>query len=371
MARILFLVTEGSYFLSHRLPVAKAAQQAGHDVVVLTVPGRDRNTILKEGFRLRSLSHMTRAGLNPFSQIRAIREIYKVYQKENPDIVHHVAMKPVVLGTIAALFSKTPKVINALTGLGYVFISKKIHIRALKHVLMWFFHFFLRGKKKILILQNTDDYHYFSEILPQKNLVLIKGSGVDVKKFLPRKYKESGKISCLLGARMLWDKGIRETVEAFRILKAEGAPVELILAGKVDHTNPSAIPEKTLKKWQKENLCIWKGHVEDMGSLLREVEIAILPSYREGLPKFLLEAGAAGLPIITADVPGCREIIKDEKNGLLVPPHEVEPLVSAVRKLVHDPKLRKKYGMAVRKDIEKYFSIDVVVEKTLKLYASK
>ncbi len=369
MAKILYLVTEARYFFSHRYALAKAAQKAGHTILVATDPQDLTERFLKEKFTLIPLKNLSRAGMNPLRELSALREIYEVYKKESPDIVHHIAMKPVLYGSVSALFVRIPRRINTLTGLGYLFISSKFSARFIRFFLMGAFQILFRGSTTKLILQNKDDYQIFERILPTKNLVLIRGSGVDTKKFSPSSRPPKGLPKVTLVARLLWDKGIKEAVEAHSILLTRSIPLELVLAGPLDPQNPSAIPESKIKEWLLAKLCTWTGKEEDVAALYQSSTLAILPSYREGLPKALLEAAACGLPIITTDVPGCREIVVHKQTGLLVPPHNALALADAIDWLLRDPEFAKSLGDAARQAVLKNFSDEKINQETLKLYA--
>lgn len=369
MTKLLYLVTEAGYFFSHRYDLAKAAQQQGYEVVVATVPGSYRQRLVEEGFFLCSLTQMTRTGINPFCQLLSLLEIYKIYRREKPDIVHHVAMKPVLYGSIAARLAGIEKVVNALTGLGYIFISPSLKAKFLRFWIWRGFRFLFKRAGWALILQNKDDFQLFSKIVPPQNLALIRGSGVDIAHFSPpHKQKVRKKLTIVLVARLLWDKGIKEAIEAVEILKQKGLSFEFILAGGIDPQNPSGISQQQVEKWQKNGLCTWMGKVENVAQLYRESDIALLPSYREGLPKSLLEAASCGLPIVTTDVPGCREIVAHEKSGLLVPVRTVALLAQALERLLLDPALRKSLGSAARQEVEQFFSSDIVIKQTLCLY---
>lgn len=368
MAKILYLVTEAQYFFSHRYALAKAAQKAGHTIFVATDPQDLTERFQKEKFTLIRLNHLHRSRTNPLKEIEALREIYAIYKKESPDIVHHIAMKPVLYGSVVSLFRKIPRRINTLPGLGYLFISSKFSARLIRFCLTRIFQILFRGPNTKLILQNKDDYSLFEKILPSKNLVLIRGSGVDVKKFSPASHPPKGIPKITLVARLLWDKGIKEAIEAHSILLTRSIPTELVLAGSLDPQNPSAIPESKLKEWMLAKLCTWTGKQEDVAALYRASTIAILPSYREGLPKALLEAAACGLPIITTDVPGCREIVVQGKTGLLVPPYNALALADAIDWLLRDPVFAKSLGTAAREAVLKNFSDEHINRETLKLY---
>jgi glycosyltransferase involved in cell wall biosynthesis len=369
MTKLIYLVTEAGYFFSHRYALAKEAQKQGYEVTVVTVPGSYRQRLLDEGFRVRSLTRMTRTGTHPLKQILSLIEIYKIYRKEKPDIVHHVAMKPVLYGTIAARLAGVKNIVNALTGLGYLFMASTFKVQFLRFWIWQVFRFLFKGKNRLLILQNQDDFQLFSKIIPLKNLILIRGSGVNTSHFSPpQKMTVRKRLKIVLVARLLWDKGIREAVEAVEILKQKGFSFDFILAGGLDHHNPSGISQSQVEKWQRNGLCTWLGKVEDVAKLYQESDIAILPSYREGLPKSLLEAAACGLPIVTTNVPGCREIVADGKTGLLVPVRTIAPLSSALERLLTDKELRRKLGAAARHAVEKHFSEEVIIVQTLKVY---
>ena len=374
MTKLLYLVTEAGYFFSHRYALAKAAQNQGYRVSVATVPGPYGQRLRDEGFELFPLSHMTRAGLNPWKQCRSLFEIYKIYRQQKPDIVHHVAMKPVVYGSIAARLAGVPGVVNALTGLGYIFISSSFKAKVLRFWVWQLFRVLFKGSSRALILQNQDDFRLFSKIVSPKNLALIRGSGVDIDHFSPLlKKKAHQKLKVVLVARLLWDKGIQEAIDAVTLLKKNPyhkglASFEFILAGGLDLQNPRGIPKKYIEYWQDLGLCTWLGKVEDVAKLYQTSDIAILPSYREGLPKSLLEAAACGLPIVTADVPGCREVVLHQKTGLLVPVKGVIPLAAALERLLTDESLRSVLGTSARKLVEKNFSEEIIIQKTLRLY---
>lgn len=369
MTKLLYLVTEAGYFFSHRYSLAKEAQKKGYEVCVATVCGSYHQRLVDEGFKVFSLKKMTRTGANPFKQLSSLIEIYKIYRQEKPDIVHHVAMKPVVYGSIAAWAARVKGVVNALTGLGYVFISSSFKAQVIRFFLWRIFTVLFRSKNQFLIVQNKDDFELFSKIVSPNNLVLIRGSGVNTDHFYPA--AKLSKRSCLrivLLARLLWDKGIQEAIEAISILKSQGSSIEFVLAGGLDPQNPSSIQRSHVEKWQRQGLCTWLGKIEDVNKLYQESDIALLPSYREGLPKSLLEAAACGLPIVTTDVPGCREVVRHGKTGLLVPVKRVGPIVEALEKLLTNPSLRQKIGKEARKSVEKHFSEKIVIQETLSIY---
>jgi glycosyltransferase involved in cell wall biosynthesis len=366
--RLLYVVTEDWYFCSHRLPFACAARDAGYEVWVATRVDQHEQKIRAEGFQLVPLQ-MERSSLSLNSQYRALRELTRVYREVKPDLVHHVALKPVLIGSMAAQRAKVPAVVNALAGLGFVFASETPQARALRpFIRAWFRRVLNRGNSR-LILQNPDDVRMFVEnkLIDAERIVMIRGSGVDVQHYhvLP---EPNGKPTVALVARMLRDKGIVELVEAARLLRAQGRAVRVILAGGLDELNPSCLHEKEIRAWEREGIVEWWGEVEDVRRVWAEAHLAVLPSYREGLPKSLLEAAACGRALIAADVPGCREVVQHEQNGLLVPARAREPLARAISRLLEDAELRHAMARQSRRLVEEEFAEEKVILETLALY---
>lgn len=367
-AKILYLVGEDWSFLSHRLPVARAARDAGFEVVVATrVRGHARD-IEREGFRLIPLK-LARGGRNPLRDLYTVAELIRLYRRERPDIVHHVALKPVLYGSLAAACARVRHVVNALTGLGYVFLSTELRARALRAVLTPLLRVLLNRPGNRLLLQNSDDARLLTaeRIADAANISIIRGSGVDIEAFQPGPELPGDPVA-VLASRMLWDKGVGELVEAARILKERGVRLRILLLGDPDPENPASIPRDRLESWDREGVVTWRGRVSGMPHILRNCHIAVLPSYREGLPKGLLEAAAAGLPIVATDVPGCREIARDGDNAILVPVKNAAALASALERLAGDPELRRKMGWRGRKLAEQEFAERIVVGQTLDLY---
>lgn len=366
--RLLYVVTEDWYFCSHRFALACAARDAGYEVWVATRVDQHEQQIRDAGFHLVPLQ-MERSSLSLRSQWRALQELTRVYREVQPDIVHHVALKPVLIGSMAAQRAKVPAVVNALAGLGFVFTSESLQARALRPLIrMWFRRVLSRGNSR-LILQNPDDARLFVEnkLIAAERIVMIRGSGVDVQRYhvLP---EPQGALTVALVARMLRDKGIVELVEAARLLRSQNRNVRVILAGGLDELNPSCLHEEEIRAWEREGLIEWWGEVEDVRTVWAHAHLAVLPSYREGLPKSLLEAAACGRALIATDVPGCREIVQHNKNGLLVPVRAVAPLADAMIKLLEAATVRKRLGEAGRQMVEREFSQEKVIADTLALY---
>lgn len=365
---LLYLVTEDWYFWKHRGHLARAARDAGFRVMVAAAPGKFVKNIEDEGFEYYPLS-LERKSVNPLGQARVLLRLTILYRSLRPDIVHHVAVKPILYGAVAARLAGIKRRVNALTGLGYVFTANGLKRRLLRAFVSAWYRLALGGQGARNVFQNPDDMGLFisSGLTGQDHSVLIRGAGVDIERFSPSE-EPSGPPKIVLAARMLRDKGVLELFKAAEILAARGLDFKVVLAGLPDEHNPTAIPEATLRSWNDRGYVDWSGHVEDMAGLLGDSHIACLPSHREGLPLFLLEAAASGRPIIATDVPGCREIVLHEKTGLLVPPRDPEALANALERLMRDADLRKRMGRAGRELAVSEFSERAVQEKTIALY---
>ncbi|MBS3963676.1 MAG: glycosyltransferase family 4 protein [Methylomonas sp.] len=366
--KLLFLVTEDWYFCSHRMALAQAAQASGYAVSVLCRVKHHGDVIRDAGFELIDLP-MRRGGLNPAREWMTLVRIWQVYRRLKPDLVHQVAVKPVVYGSLAAWFLPTIKQVNLLAGLGTVFSARHWKTSVLKFLLKRLFRWLLRQPHVITVVQNRQDYAVLTEqlgLLPQQ-VRLIKGSGVDIEQF-GYSAMPPPPLRLALVSRLLWDKGIAEFVAAARLLKQKGLQFQALLVGEPDEENIRSIGVEQLKDWQDEGVVDCVGRIDDVAAFWRSVHIAVLPSYREGLPKTLLEAAASGRPIITTDTAGCNEIVEHEVNGLLVPVRSVPPLADALERLVSNPALCAQMGKAGRTKVETEFANALVFAQTLAVY---
>ncbi len=363
--KILFVVTEDWYFVSHRLALAVAAQAAGFDVTVATRVGRHGETIRVSGIRLVPFG-LARSYGNP---LREILSLVRLYRRERPDIVHHVALKPIVYGAIAARIARVPAQVNAVVGLGWLFTSTKGVMRLVRPAARWVLATLLRAPGTLTIVQNPDDRALLIRSrLPESRIRLIRGAGVDTNVFAPVP-EPAGQVCIVLAARMLWDKGVGEFVEAARLVRQAGVGARFALVGNPDPDNPASVPEATLRKWHGQDGIEWWGRRDDMPSVFHAAHIVCLPSYyREGLPKVLLEAAACGRPLITTDAPGCREVVQDGDNGILICPRDAQSLAQAIEILARDERLRQSMGKRGREIILKDFSSQQVVRETLAVY---
>ena len=367
--KIMFLVTEDWYFVSHRLSLARACRDLGWEVVVATRVGRFGEAITREGFRTVSI-HLRRSSRAPWRELATIFELVKVLARERPDIVHQVGLKPVIYGSLAAILVRTRLVVNMLAGMGYIFTSGRLSIRIARGVIKAVLRLCLNRRNHWLIVQNDNDASSMlqSRLIRADRIQVIRGAGVDFDRFVPTP-EVDGPIVAAVVSRMLKDKGVREVVLAARELKRRGSKVQIWLVGAPDADNPSSIPEETLRQWHREGCIRWLGHQEDVRSVWAKVHIALLPSYREGMPLALLEAAAAGRPIVTTDVPGCNDLVQHGVNGFLVPTQDWMELADAIDTLARSAELRARFGAAARRKVEEEGLDDTtVVTQTLGVY---
>lgn len=367
--KLIFLITEDWYFWSHRLPIARAARGAGFEVLVATRVNQHKERIEKEGFQLIPIS-LERRSKNIIKEIISILEIVRIYRREKPDIVHHVAVKPVLYGSWAARIAGVHAVVNALAGLGFIFVAKGWKGSVIRKLVVFAYRSAFSAKNAVAIFQNPEDLKLFIDagVVTNEKAVLIRGSGVDTAHFIPHP-EPKGVPTIALASRMLWDKGVGEFVEAARILQKGEIKCRMILVGNPDPENPASILKETLRGWHAEGIVEWWGYREDMPEVFSQANIVVLPtSYGEGVPKILLEAASCGRPIVATDIPGCREIVRHNENGLLIPPPDSKALADAIEVLIKNPELRAKMGARGRKIVEAEFSKEIVIKQTMEVY---
>jgi glycosyltransferase involved in cell wall biosynthesis len=371
--KLIFLVTEDWYFWSHRLPVARAARDAGFDFLVAARVRDHAEPIRAEGFRL-CPRPWRRRGDGIVGAGRALAAIARLYRRQRPDIVHHVALKPVVFGGLALRLAfppndtSRPAQIAAVAGLGSGLGAAMGLARLTRPILGWALRNSVSAGR--VIVQNPEDGAALAGFgVDPARLVLIRGSGVDTEHFAPLPDPREPAITVALVARMLRSKGVLDAVAAVRRLRGRGIDIELLLAGPTDPDNGDSLDERTLRQLAAEPGIEWLGRVEDVRDVWRRAAVAMLPStYGEGLPKALLEAAACGRPMVATDMPGCREIVRPGETGLLVPPHDVEGLTAALATMAADPERRQAMGGAARALVEREFGERLVAEQTLALY---
>jgi len=370
--RLMFVVTEDWYFVSHRLPLARAARDAGYDVLVATRLGDKAETIRREGFPAIDLTKMRRAGRNPLKELTAIAELVAIYRTHRPDIVHHIAMKPVLYGSIAAWIAGVRCVVNNLAGLGFVFSSRSAKAALLRPAIRRLLALALNRPRTLTIVQNADDARVMTDTIgvAPARLRLIKGSGVDPSLY-PMPHQEEQPPLVVLASRMIRDKGIADFVAAAAQLRRDGhASARFVLLGAPDPGNPHAIPQAELEAYNRDGVVEWWGHRDDVAAILARTAVVCLPtSYGEGIPKILIEAAAAGCAIVAYNVAGCREIVADGDNGLLVRPGDIDGLAAAIGGLLASPERRAAMGMRGRARLEAEFAQDRILNQTLATYA--
>jgi glycosyltransferase involved in cell wall biosynthesis len=366
--KILFLNNEIDFFLSHRRPLALAALAAGFEVHVAGPRTQSMEAVVADGFAFHHVP-ITRSGVSITEELKSVLAIYRLIRELKPDIVHNVALKAVLYGSIAGRLAATPVVVNALTGLGYVFIAQDLKRRILRRAIMTAMRFAFRQRKHRLILQNHDDPQLFleSSVVREEEVVIIRGSGVDMTTYQPEA-EPPGEVQVVLASRMLWDKGVGEFVAAAREHRRRGGKARFLLVGDRDPGNPASVPLSQLEEWAREGVVEWLGYRDDVAEIFASSHIVCLPSYREGLPKVLIEAAACGCAIVASDVPGCREIVMNGHNGLLVPVRDPIALADAVWTLAQDEALRKEMAQKGRALAVSEFSVEKVVRETLSVY---
>ena len=366
MLKILLFANTDWYLYNFRLSLAKDLRAQGHEVILLSPPGPFQKLLLENGFQLVSLS-FSRQGINPFHEIWTLWQLIRTYRKVRPDIVHHFTIKPVIYGSLAAHFLRIRGIINSITGLGHLFIDPGPVTRLLRVVAKWLYSLGLRNTQ--VIFENPEDRTIFiqNHLLKEKNSHLILGTGVDVEKFRPVSKKNDIPV-VLLSSRMLSTKGVLEYMEAVRILKQNGFKARFALAGATDPGNPASVPDGQIESWSRSGLVEWWGWRDDMPNTLAQTDIFCLPSYREGVPNALIEACASGIPIVTTDVPGCRDVVTHGVNGLLVPVRNGSALAGALETLLVNPEMRQEMGKAGREAAINKFSDTKVNAETLSVY---
>jgi glycosyltransferase involved in cell wall biosynthesis len=370
MTRIAVVINDLPFLLSHRLPVVLAARDAGLDLVIVAPPC-PRSVAILGGHGIPVMPwQMSRGGVGLLDEVNALRALTRIYLALRPDLVHHVTPKPVLYGSIAARLAGIPRVVNAISGMGYASAAspgRRGLVSRISTILHKVAH---RGALTRVIVQNPDDAALLLKInaVQPANVRQVRGSGVDPSQWQPAPVLPREAV-IVLPARMLEDKGVLETVAAVEILRRKGYSIRLLLAGPVDQANPRAIAAATLQGWTASGVATWLGRVEDMPGLLRTARVVCMPSYYgEGLPKSLIEAASCGIPIITADTPGCREIVRHGDNGLLVPPRDPEAVSAALLSLLTDYDLCVRMGRRGRERVLAEFTVADVVRAHLAIY---
>ena len=367
--KLAYLVTEDWAFYRHRLPMARAAKAAGYEVHVLTRVEERREEIEREGFTLHPLS-WRRSGISPMATYASVMEVRRILRAIDPAVVHNVAMKSAIVGSLAARGLQGAGIVNSINGLGSAFLPTTAKGRLMKRGLETLLPHLIDGRRSRTIVQNPEDHATMLALgVDASRVVLIPGSGVDTDAMTPLP-EPPGPVKAAYVGRMLEDKGLRALIAAHRLLRQRGERVELLLAGEPDPGNPTSITGDELRSWAAEPGVQWLGHVEHIRDVWAQSHIAVLPSRREGLPKSLLEAAAFGRPMVATDAPGCREVAVEGNTGLLVPIDDAAALADALSKLAASPELRARMGANARRLTEERFSSADIGRKTVEVYRS-
>lgn len=365
---LLFVVNIPEFFLSHRLPLAIAARNAGFTVHISTAPGPACQQITELGFE-HYLLPISRSGHNLLAELRTLWELYRLMQRIRPDLVHLVTIKPVLYGGLMARLSGVPAMVAAISGLGTVFVDRDQTRSWMRRGVEWLYRLALGHSNAKVILQNPDDRAVLIGMgaVRKEKTALIRGSGVSLDAY-PMRPEPEGIPVVTFAARLLEDKGVREFVEAARVLKERGVLARFWLAGSPDPGNLTSITEMESSDWSKDGFVETLGYRTDIPNIFANSNIVVLPSYREGLPKALVEAAACGRAVVTTDVPGCRDAIEPGATGLLVPVRDASGLADAIQFLIENPGRRKQMGASGRALAEREFAIEKVVDAHLAIY---
>lgn len=367
-ARLLFVVNDASFFLSHRLPLAVAARESGFDVHVATPSGPGVDAVRAAGFPHHPLP-LNRSGMNPLRELGGLLAVVRLFRRLRPQLVHLVTIKPVIYGGLAARFTGVPGVVAAVSGLGFLFTRRGGRASWRLALTRWLYRLALGHRNLRVIFQNPEDAAEITAAtgLPPAHGVLIRGSGVRLSDY-PCVVEPQGRPVVVMAARLLHDKGVAEFVRAARLLRDRGIAARFVLAGAPDPGNPSACTVGELASWREEGIVEFPGYCPDIPALFAASHVVVLPSYREGLPKVLIEAAACGRPTVTTDVPGCRDAVQSDRTGLLVPVGDVGALADAIGRLLADAGLRQRMGLAGRTWAEQAFDIEDVIQRHLEIY---
>jgi glycosyltransferase involved in cell wall biosynthesis len=368
MAKILYLIAEDRFFVSHFLPMAAAADDCNFEIcVAATRTGPHADRIGKRKYTFVDLD-MNRRSLGPFEALRNLRDMQAIIRRERPDIVHCIALRLVVLGGIAARRCGVRGLVLAPTGLGYLWEGDGALRRILRGLVKFVVGRWLRGLRTRYVFEHADNARALGLDPQSPDVVLVGGPGVEPAQFPLTPEPPAPPVKIAVVSRMLDSKGIAEAVEATQRARTLGAPVELHLFGESDPADPRSVPEAILRQWAREPGIHWHGHTGDVARVWREHHIALLLSHGEGIPRALVEAAASGRPMVTTDVPGCRDVVRDGKEGLLVPVRDAERAAAALVRLASDPALRREFGAAAHRRFHECFSAGKVQETVRGVY---
>jgi glycosyltransferase involved in cell wall biosynthesis len=365
--KIILVANTDWYLYNFRLSLARELRNRGWEVILVSPGGRFVSPLKAEGFQWMEW-RLNRRTFAPWNELAAFLAILRIYRRARPDLVHHFTIKPVLYGSLSARLANIPAVVNSITGLGYLFLQKDLTARILRQAALLLYRPALQRECTRVIFENESDRHFFigEGLVRAEDSVVIEGVGVDVERFKPSP-EPGGPIVVVLPARLLWDKGVGDLVEAARQLNL-GGNVRICLVGEPDPGNPATVEQTDLERWQAEGLVELWGFQANMADVYAKCHIVCLPSHGEGLPTALIEGAACARPIVTTDVPGCRDVVTHGKNGLVVSPSDPVALANGLRTLVDNPEMRQKMGAAGRQMVLQRFSNERILSETLAAY---
>lgn len=371
--KILYLVNCSDFFCSHFLPLAIAAKNKGYDVVVAAGNSNQQKRIESLGLSFVEY-RLSRSGKSILTEVKSFFDIFKLVGEIKPDLLHMLTIKPILYGCIADKIrfkNGVSRLVASITGLGSSSLSTRPADKCLWYFIQCAYKLSFISNKVNVVFENVDDMKQFSglKLVPQSRCFLVNGAGVDTEKFSPS-VEKNDELSVILVARLLKDKGIREYIEAGKVIKERNVPIRLLLAGSVDHNNPSSMSADEIQMAHHNGYIEYLGFRTDVADLYKHSHVACLPSYREGLPKSLIEAASCGLPIVTTDVPGCRQLVDNHKNGFLIPPRDSNALAECLIHLHHNKDLLDDMGKASRMLAERKFGYDQVLASFFEIYNS-
>lgn len=367
--RLLFVFNNPAFFISHRLPVALAARRAGFEVHVATPPGPAADQIVAQGFYHHPIP-LNRGGMNPVEELLAAWSIFRLLGELAPDIVELATIKPILYGSFASRLRRDLRVVHWVTGLGHIFSSDTLLARLVRPIVIVMYRIGMSNPRSLTIFENAENRAVLvrARTVDVRATRLVPGAGVDMQEFQLQP-EQARRPVVMLAARMLWAKGVGEFVAAATELRAQGVEADFVLVGEPDPGNPESVAAEQLRTWEERGVVQWWGQQSGMAAVLAKCTIFCLPSHAEGVPRVLIEAAAVGRPLVATDIAGCRTVVHDRVNGILVPPRDARALADAIRSLLASPDLRRRMAIAGRELVAEQFSVETIADQTLKVYS--
>jgi glycosyltransferase involved in cell wall biosynthesis len=370
--KVLLVANTSWYLYNFRLPLLRDLRASGYQVEAVAPFDSYTALLQADGFTVHHWV-LARRSINPLLELRSLVDLIRVYQREAPQLVHHFTIKACLYGTLAAKFARVYRVVNAITGLGHVFLGQRKRTRLLRQALKPFYRAVFSARRNTVVFQNADDQERLIElgITDGERARLIRGSGLDIERFKPMSDSAGqfqSSLQLLFPSRLIREKGFEDLYAACQALWARGEAIELLVAGSFDDGNRSSLLPAEMEALHTDPRIRFLGHVDDMRSLYAACDLVVLPSWREGLSRSLIESAAMERPIITTDVPGCRDVVDHGRTGLLVPLHDSRAIELAITLLLNNPDLARRFGKAARQKVVNEFQVSLVNEQTLEQY---